>query len=65
MLKRILAFLGIFLMLSLYGSVIVFSLLDHPIAKDMLMLSVAATVVIPILLYGYQLIYKYLKNNDK
>ena len=54
-LKRILALAGAVLLLLLYASTLVFAVIGSPVALHMLAASVAATILIPVLLYGYQL----------
>ena len=63
-LKRILALIGAVLLLLLYLSTLVFALMKNQLADDLLKISVACTIIIPVLLYGYMLIYRVL-NKDK
>lgn len=60
--KRILALLGVILLVALYGSTLFFALSDHPDALGWLMASIGCTIIIPVFLYAYILVYKYLKN---
>ncbi len=62
---RILALIGAILLAALYVSTLVFALLDNPFADKLLIASVAGTILIPVLLYAYQLIYKILKKDTK
>jgi len=62
--KRILALIGAVLLLLLYLSTLVFALMKSQLADDLLKVSVACTIIIPVLLYGYILIYRVL-NKDK
>ncbi|MEE0419819.1 MAG: hypothetical protein UDG86_07220 [Lachnospiraceae bacterium] len=62
--KRILALIGAILLLLLYLSTLVFALMKNELADDLLKVSVACTIIIPVLLYGYILIYRVL-NKDK
>ncbi len=62
---RILALIGAILLAVLYVSTLVFALLDNPFANKLLIASIAGTILIPALLYAYQLIYKILKKNAK
>lgn len=60
--KRILALLGVILLVAMYGSTLFFALSDHPDALGWLMASIGCTIIIPVFLYSYILVYKYLKN---
>lgn len=59
--KRILALIGVVLLVCLYGSTLVFALMDSPAADGLLRASIAATILIPVLLYAYILITRLLK----
>lgn len=55
-LKRIFALLGAILLVCLYAATLVFALIGSPAATDLLKASVAATILIPVLLYAYAMI---------
>lgn len=59
--KRILALIGAALLICLYGSTLVFALMDSPAAAELFRASIAATVFIPVLLYAYILTARLLK----
>ena len=59
---RILAILGIILLLGLYLSTLVFALLDTPWAQGMLMASIYCTITVPVLLFAILTVAKLLKN---
>lgn len=61
--KRILAAAGAFLLLIMYGSTLFFALTDHSQAMGLLKASIACTVIIPVLLYAYTLVYRNIKNS--
>lgn len=63
--KRILALLGAGLLVLLYILTLVFSLMKSPAAINLFWASAAATVIIPVLIYAYQLIYKLLKKHGQ
>lgn len=63
-LKRILALLGAILLIALYISTLVFALLDNPLFSDLLKVSVAATIFLPVMLYACILFLR-LHNQDK
>ncbi|MDO4616501.1 MAG: hypothetical protein Q4B03_03460 [Lachnospiraceae bacterium] len=64
-LKRILALLGVILLLAMYGSTLVFALLDHPNAHGMLMGSIYCTIVVPVFLYAVMLAGRVLSKRKK
>jgi len=56
--KRILALIGAILLFSMYASTLVFAFLDQSAAKGLLKASIACTIIIPVLLYAYTLVYR-------
>lgn len=58
---RILALIGVLLLVALYGSTLVLALLNSPNANNLFMASIASTILIPVLIYTYQFIYRLLK----
>ena len=60
-LKRILAMIGAIILIGMYLITLIFAFIDPTAAKNWLMASVACTIIIPVLLYAYILIYRYLK----
>lgn len=62
--KRILAALGAFLLFAMYAGTLAFALIDHPAAQDLLMASIACTIILPVLLYAYTLVYRLTKSNE-
>ena len=59
--KRILALIGVLLLLGMYGSTMVFALMKSPAAKGLLMGSIYCTIAVPVLLYAMTLITRRLK----
>ena len=59
--KRILAIVGIVILLGLYISTLVFALLKSPAAETLLAASIYCTVAVPVFLYAFQLVVKCLK----
>lgn len=59
-LKRILALLGILLLAGLYLTSLILALTSNAHTFDFFVASIAATVIIPILLWVYTAMYKYL-----
>lgn len=62
--KQILALLGVIVLAGLYIATIVCALSAGENFMDMLMASVYATVIIPVLLWAYTFIYKLIKKKD-
>lgn len=60
-LKQVLAIIGIVFLVGLYVMTFIFALLSSPNAANLFKASLYATVIIPVLLYAYMLIYNYLK----
>ena len=52
-LKRIFALAGALLLACMYIATLVFALIDSPAASGFFRASVAATILVPVLLYGY------------
>lgn len=64
-LKRIFALAGAVLLICMYASTLVFALINSPAASDLLKASIAATILIPVLLYAYILVARLLKNHSE
>lgn len=62
--KRILAVIGVIILVGMYVCTLVFALIGSPASDDLLKASVAATILIPVLLYGFILISRLLKDKD-
>ena len=59
--KRLTALIGAILLVLLYLSTLIFSLMDGALAQGLLRASIFCTVAVPVLLYAISLIYKVLK----
>ncbi len=59
--KRILALIGVILLLGMYAAAFLASLMGSPAANQIFLGSICATIIVPVLLYGYQLLYRVLK----
>lgn len=57
-LKRILALAGALLLLAMYACTLIFAFMDSSAAPGLLKASIVCTVIVPILLYGYVLVYR-------
>ena len=64
-LKRISALLGVFILIAMYLCTLIFALIDSPVASDLLKASIAATIFVPVILYGLLLVTRLLKDNSK
>lgn len=63
--KRILSIIGVLLLLGMYAASFVFAISNSPQATGWFRASIYCTIVVPVLLYGYTLIYRHLKNKNK
>ena len=63
-LKRISALLGVFILIAMYLCTLIFALIDSPVASDLLKASIAATIFVPVILYGL-LVTRLLKDDSK
>jgi len=63
--KRIGALALVVILLGLYITTFILAFMKSPAAQKLFQGSVIATIAIPIMLYGYMLIYKYLKNRNQ
>lgn len=61
--KRILAVIGIILLAALYGLTILAAIFDNTETMKYLAASIAATVIIPVLLWVYQLFNRIIKDH--
>lgn len=61
-LKRIGALALVVLLVSLYIITFILAFMKSPVAQKLFQGSVIVTVGLPVILYSYMLIYKYLKN---
>lgn len=62
--KRIFALAGAILLVCLYASTLIFALIDSPLFSDLLKISIAATIFLPVVLYAYTLIYRLARRNS-
>lgn len=63
--KRFLAFAGVILLILMYAATMFFALSDSPSSAGWFKASIACTIIVPVLLYAYTLVYKYLKDKDQ
>ena len=62
--KRIFAITAVILLVALYGSTVVFALSDSPNAIYLFKASIFCTVIIPVILYSYVLVYRIFAHKD-
>ncbi len=62
--KRVMALLGAILLILLYVSTFIFAFVDHSTSLGLLNASIAATILLPVLLYIYTLFYRISHKND-
>lgn len=62
--KRILALLAVVIIILLYLVTLVLSFFHNEQAKELLMISIVATVVLPVLLYIYLWLFRLFKGGD-
>ena len=63
--KRILALAGAILLILMYVLTFIFAMIDHPMAGNLFRGSLACSMIIPVLLYGYILVYRLASKNDE
>ena len=64
-LKRLLALIGVILLAGMYILTLILSLTDNSAAGNVLMASLFGTVIIPVLLYAFLLVYKWTRPKDE
>lgn len=64
-LKRIFAVIGIILLAGMYLASLIFALMDSPRAFECLKVSIAMTVIIPILLWIYIAMFRFMEQHRK
>lgn len=62
--KRILALAGAALLFALYAATLVLALIGSEHALTLLKAATVCTVIVPVFLYGYILVYRVLKRED-
>ncbi len=64
-LKLIFAWIGIILLAGMYILTLVFSLMHGEVAMDLFKASIYCTIIIPVFLYAYTMVYRYLKGHGE
>ena len=63
--KRIIAIIGIAILVLLYIATFISAIFTTPAAPQMFKACIYATIVVPVLFYGYLLIYKVIKQRSE
>lgn len=63
-LTRVFALIGAILLAGLYICTLILALIDSAYTSDLLKASIASTIILPVLLYAYILIYRLAKHSD-
>lgn len=63
--KRIFALLGAVILAGLYAASLVFALLDSPLALDLLTITIAATIFLPVTLYACIILSRLISRRDQ
>lgn len=56
--KRILTLAGAVLLFGMYAAALLFAFIDHSASLGLLKASIACTMILPVLLYAYTLVYR-------
>ena len=64
MLKRVFSVIIAAALIGMYILTLVFGLMQDPRTTGLLMASVAATIIVPVILYAYQRIYKIIRGDS-
>lgn len=62
--KQILALIGVVLLVCMYAATLIFALIDSPAASGLFRASVAATILVPVLLYAFILVARLLRDHN-
>lgn len=62
--KRIFALLGAVILAGLYAASLIFALLDSPLASDLLTITIAATIFLPVTLYACMILSRLISRRD-
>lgn len=63
--KRILAWIGIILLVGMYIATLILAILDNSATMSMFKAAAGCTILVPVLIYAYTLIYRILKPDNK
>ena len=63
--KRVLALVAAILLFGMYLSTLIFALIGSPHSTDLLWASVACTIILPVLIYAYLLVYRLTRHDNQ
>lgn len=63
--KRILALAGVVLLVGLYLVTLLSAVFATPATKDFFKISLLATIIIPLIIYVYMLVYRLISKNNR
>ena len=63
--KRIIALAGAIFLAVIYLAALILAFIDHPSAHNLFVGAIVSTVVVPVLLYLYMLLYKLSSKKDE
>lgn len=63
--KRILAWIGIILLVGMYIATLILAILDNSATMSMFKAATGCTILVPVLIYAYTLVYRILKPDNK
>lgn len=63
--KRILALIGIVILVGLYVVTFIASIMNTEFSQNLFTASLYCTVIVPIMMYAYTVVYKAFKKTDK
>lgn len=63
--KKVIAIIGIVFLVGSYLSTLIASLMHSEFAHGLFIASMFCSIAVPLVLYGYMLIYKYFSSRDK
>ena len=63
--KQIVALAGVVILVLMYVSTLVFALMDSPMSDDFFAASLACTIILPVLLYGFSLVHRLAQKNNE
>ena len=63
--KRVLAIIGVILLVSMYGLTLISAFIDSPYSLSLFKASVFSTIAVPVLIYAIMLVYRLLKSKQE
>ena len=63
--KRIIALAGVILLVGMYVLTLISGIMATPYTQSLFKGYIAATIIIPVFLYAYKLVYEVILNKDK